>query len=591
MCVRFGQWRAVLLFSMLIGSLNSPAAAQELGELLLESSRNEPLRASIELLDTQGLDAGQLELTVATAADYELLGLERPALVEDIDIAVERLAAGSGEATLTSTQPIPHTFLNLLVNARWPGGRSQRFYTVLMDLPVLAPRPVPLVATTEPPVFPQTNPFSEDAATTSGDGVTASTALRPDPDPSRRRIPSAAVSPGALSPLVPDPAARVSPVSDSPGTYTVQVGDSLGQVAERTRPARDIGLQQMMLALGRANPDAFVDNNINRLITGSVLRIPSREEITQVSQADAVAVLAGENPRIVVPTVANGNGASAGTEASLRVELERVRLENRELSARLAEFRQQFLLMEQLLAVQRELVAQLQNSTGNGTTGSTLPAGRRDPAAPAGAISVTQGRSTNLSGDELANTAMAGGSIDAASTGLASTAIAGRSADTSATATIEQPGVLARLQRTLERNLVVISSGVLLLLTVMAAAVIYRERHGKLEQPNDETPFDYLDDDDLDYSLDDAAPHHDFEEAERRFMREVSLPADPYTAQTTAPFATSLATGTRSVFASSVTTFWRRASTPNDANPAVLTATEALKELTRKVSTPEASSK
>jgi pilus assembly protein FimV len=43
----------------------------------------------------------------------------------------------------------------------------------------------------------------------------------------------------------------------------------------------------MMLALLRANPEAFEDNNINNLRSGQVLRVPERDEITRLAPGEA----------------------------------------------------------------------------------------------------------------------------------------------------------------------------------------------------------------------------------------------------------------------------------------------------------------
>ncbi|MFT5220989.1 MAG: FimV-like protein [Gammaproteobacteria bacterium] len=50
--------------------------------------------------------------------------------------------------------------------------------------------------------------------------------------------------------------------------------ESLWQISQRFRP-RGITMAQTMMAIYKANPDAFLDNNINRLKVGSVLTIPA----------------------------------------------------------------------------------------------------------------------------------------------------------------------------------------------------------------------------------------------------------------------------------------------------------------------------
>ncbi|NNG12548.1 MAG: LysM peptidoglycan-binding domain-containing protein, partial [Halobacteria archaeon] len=68
----------------------------------------------------------------------------------------------------------------------------------------------------------------------------------------------------------------------------VRRNETLWDISKRLRPGSDISVQQMMLALQRANPEAFIDNNINNLRAGSVLRVPDRDELLSLSRADAI---------------------------------------------------------------------------------------------------------------------------------------------------------------------------------------------------------------------------------------------------------------------------------------------------------------
>ena len=57
----------------------------------------------------------------------------------------------------------------------------------------------------------------------------------------------------------------------------MQRGDSLYDVASTAAQGQDaVSLDQMLLALYRNNPNAFIGGNINRLRTGSVLKVPSQ---------------------------------------------------------------------------------------------------------------------------------------------------------------------------------------------------------------------------------------------------------------------------------------------------------------------------
>ena len=55
-------------------------------------------------------------------------------------------------------------------------------------------------------------------------------------------------------------------------------GDTLYRVAGRN-PAPGVSLDQMLVGLYRANPDAFIDSNVNRLRAGAVLTVPAADEV------------------------------------------------------------------------------------------------------------------------------------------------------------------------------------------------------------------------------------------------------------------------------------------------------------------------
>ncbi len=75
----------------------------------------------------------------------------------------------------------------------------------------------------------------------------------------------------------PRPAARPRPVNTDPiassTRYRVQPGDSLSEIAQRIEN-RPVGLWPAINAIFAANPDAFIDQDINKLKAGSWLNIP-----------------------------------------------------------------------------------------------------------------------------------------------------------------------------------------------------------------------------------------------------------------------------------------------------------------------------
>ena len=61
------------------------------------------------------------------------------------------------------------------------------------------------------------------------------------------------------------------------------------------RPDRSYSVQQTMLAIQRLNPDAFINDNINLLKKGKVLRLPAADEIASLSTRQAINEVAYQN--------------------------------------------------------------------------------------------------------------------------------------------------------------------------------------------------------------------------------------------------------------------------------------------------------
>ena len=53
------------------------------------------------------------------------------------------------------------------------------------------------------------------------------------------------------------------------------------------RPDQSVSIQQMMMALLKANPEAFINGNINGLKRGEILRMPDFSGIQSLTKQDA----------------------------------------------------------------------------------------------------------------------------------------------------------------------------------------------------------------------------------------------------------------------------------------------------------------
>ncbi len=385
--------------------LMAPAAALALGlgEVKLHSALNEKLNADIELLSVEPGDLEELEVSLASAETFAKLGLSRPAVLMFVKFEVKQSTNGKSYINATSKDAVREPFLDFLVEAKWPAGRVLREYTLLLDPPT---RHAELAA----PVRSATT-GSQTAATPSSQQV-----------PMNQQPQAATSAPmqqqEAVTYYPSQPAAQPGGVSYGP----VQAGDTLWQIALKVRPNRDITAPQMMMALLKANPHAFVDNNINRLKKGFVLRVEDpalyyamskAEAARAVSQQtrewqdyrEAVAAKAGERQNATVDggtsrstasgqsepklklVAPNGKQKSAGagagnetgdadTQEQLMLALESSaaqRKENEELMGRVGDLEAQLQDMQRLLALKDSDMATLQKQLKEQGNAVTLP--------------------------------------------------------------------------------------------------------------------------------------------------------------------------------------------------------------------------
>src|SRR5690606_30362519 len=70
----------------------------------------------------------------------------------------------------------------------------------------------------------------------------------------------------------------------------VQAGETLGEIAQRL-VGEGVRREQAIVALFRANPQAFIAGNLNLVRAGAVLRIPDRSEIAGLDLAESRALM------------------------------------------------------------------------------------------------------------------------------------------------------------------------------------------------------------------------------------------------------------------------------------------------------------
>ena len=251
---------------LLIGLLPCSVVALGLGEIDLKSALNQPFRADIPVTSESANDLSGLAVELASSSTFSQFGLDRAGFLANFRFEVIGQRSGA-VIRITSPDPVVEPFVTLLLEITWAQGRLLREYTVLLDPPVFAS------AVAEPAV----------EAPVAGPAPNQTRIVRsPDPAPAPAATPT---RPSDASP----PAAAAPGKSVAGGNYgPVQRNDTLWGIAGRYTDGTSVNRNQMMLAIYRANPEAFV-GNINRLKAGMILRVPDTEEVERLGRSEANA--------------------------------------------------------------------------------------------------------------------------------------------------------------------------------------------------------------------------------------------------------------------------------------------------------------
>jgi len=262
------------------------AWALGLGRLAVQSALGETLKAEIDITSITPEESNNLRIRVAPPESYRAAGVDYNQILPGTQATLARRADGTPVLRLTSDRAVQEPFVDVILEISWATGRLVREYTLLFDPPVNAARATPpsAPAATAPVIAAAPAP-APSAASTAAEPAAAPRRPAPAPKP-------AAAEPAAAAPERRPAAAK--PAGDGADSYRVKPGDNLSRIAASTqRPG--VSLDQMLVGLYRSNPQAFTENNMNRLKAGVVLAVPAADSLQGLSQADARQVIQAQS--------------------------------------------------------------------------------------------------------------------------------------------------------------------------------------------------------------------------------------------------------------------------------------------------------
>jgi pilus assembly protein FimV len=278
--------------------ISSGAAALGLGRVNVQSVLGEPLRAEIEVTSLNAEEASSLKVNLASPDAFRAAGVDYNSVLVGAKLTLSsRGADRTPVLVLTSDRTVQEPFVDVIVDFAWSTGRLTRSYTLLIDPPGRNVAAQPATAPVAP-VFSSPTPAARAAAPAPSQQpaqVTAPVAAAPSASPAPAPASHPATTPRtrATAPVAPV-AATESTDTSSGNTVKVHPGDTLSSIATAKKEA-GVSLDQMLVSLFRNNPQAFVEDNMNRMKSGVTLSIPSAETAKQLTNAEARQVIQAQS--------------------------------------------------------------------------------------------------------------------------------------------------------------------------------------------------------------------------------------------------------------------------------------------------------
>lgn len=274
---------AVALAALLALS-GSNAMALSLGRLTVQSALGEPLSAEVDISDISAEEAASLKVQLASPASFKSAGLDYSPVLTGLRMVLQKRADGRSYLRLSSDRLVQEPFVDLILDVGWQSGRLVRNYTLLFDPPNVRPAPVAQALT-----VPLTAPRSAPSPVAEARVVQPPRPVAPVSPPVARQ-PAAAAEVKAVRSAPP----AASSVNGEQRLVRVRPGDSASKIA-MTHRLSNVSLDQMLVAMQRGNPNAFIEGNVNRIKAGAIVALPTEKQATAVSPAQASQIITAQS--------------------------------------------------------------------------------------------------------------------------------------------------------------------------------------------------------------------------------------------------------------------------------------------------------
>jgi len=294
----------ILLFSQ-------SSFALSLGEIKVISTFAQPFLAEIKLPSYTEEEMESIEIHLASKKQFDDQNIEMLPILQKFRFSVEEKSNGTLYIKVHTKAPVKELSISFLIEVTWQGGRIIKNYDVLLT-------PEAITEFWEERANQLVAELNAEIAASEADMVS-----QPSLNAVQKKAPIIRQQPTQVASLKKKKKKRTNPRLKKTANGGIEYspvgrGESLSLIAQRVRPNKDMSINQVMVALFNENRDAFLNNDINRLLAGVTLKIEDTESITSISKKEAMKLahqyMQGPDSETEPTMIANNEASDVATE-------------------------------------------------------------------------------------------------------------------------------------------------------------------------------------------------------------------------------------------------------------------------------------
>jgi len=266
------KFRFLALPLLLVVAIDSWAAG--LGGIDLDSFLGQPLTARIQLLGVPTDQVSTVSARLASASDYRIMGLDQSKLNIPLTFT-PTVWRGKAVIEVRSVTAVKDPILQFAIDVSWQHGHLLREYILFLDPPTVAVAP------------PRKSNPVKTASRSSSNNITNNTQANENKTSENKTIGKEI---NEIKPVV--QTILSNGAQSQAGEYgPVRSGETLWAIANNWSQQSSANVNQAMVAIVRLNPEDFVNGDINRMNRGAILRLPTAEDIADITVQEANSIV------------------------------------------------------------------------------------------------------------------------------------------------------------------------------------------------------------------------------------------------------------------------------------------------------------